>query len=608
MRRRITIGLALCAPLVAAPMATAQTTVDGSAEVSVARSSTESTGQAHADSSVGQNYGLGWSSTLFDPRIARYNLQGLFRTSELSANGSGQPFERGHADDLGYRLGATLLPASSMPFTFQSSRTRSASAGDLMPGNPIRSGLLAATGAPAVDFESLNHELSAGWHLGLERLPQIDLTMRRGRSVISGGGYEARQSDNDLSASVLKNTRSTRQVFRYQATQSENVLDQTFEQRLGLLDYDLGVSPTAHTRMTAHAGRRTSFAQSVFVRPVDAEAGAYSPASTSGESAAQYGQVGYSYEPTGRFSLRLLGSADHQTGDDASTAAALATVSSHAEVVKGLVLTASGAGGRRQQVVGRELVDVATRTADAGVTYQVNGRWLGAGGSATRGMGTNTTPAGLTGQSDAGSGDAHVSTTVHWFGAGLGYDRSRYRDDLLDFGNYASERVRASAQAQTARGSLTANGEQLRITRGRTATFIRNLQRTVSGTASLRLLGQNFVSATAGHFLNDYDGAAGGGTDRSLFWSVGLDSAVRQALHLSGWLRTEAASASRTRFDQDALSAFGRLEYRLRTLNLAVEYRRSHSRMVYPGMIGPDAFAGRQVRFSITRQFGFRVR
>ena len=197
---------------------------------------------------------------------------------------------------------------------------------------------------------------------------------------------------------------------------------------------------------------------------------------------------------------------------------------------------------------------------------------------------------------------------MHWFGAGLGYDRSRYRDDLLDFGNYASERVRASAQAQTARGSLTANGEQLRITRGRTATFIRNLQRTVSGTASLRLLGQNFVSATAGHFLNDYEGAAGGGTDRSLFWSVGLDSAVRQALHLSGWLRTEAASASRTRFDQDALSAFGRLEYRLRTLNLAVEYRRSHSRMVYPGMIGPDAFAGRQVRFSITRQFGFRVR
>lgn len=268
------------------------------------------------------------------------------------------------------------------------------------------------------------------------------------------------------------------------------------------------------------------------------------------------------YEPNGRFSLRLLGSADHQTGDDASTAAALATVSSHAEVVKGLVLTASGAGGRRQQVVGRDLVDVATRTADAGVTYQVNGRW---------------------------------------FGAGLGDDRSRYRDDLLDFGNYASERVRASAQAQTARGSLTANGEQLRITRGRAATFIRNLQRTVSGTASLRLLGQNFVSATAGHFLNDYEGAAGGGTDRSLFWSVGLDSAVRQALHLSGWLRTEAASASRTRFDQDALSAFGRLEYRLRTLNLAVEYRRSHSRMVYPGMIGPDAFAGRQVRFSITR-------
>ena len=364
MRRGLAIGLALCAPLVAAPMATAQTTVDGSAEVSVARSSTESADQAHADSSVGQNYSLGWSSTLFDPRIARYNLQGLFRTSQLAANGLNQPSERGHADDLGYRIGATLLPASSMPFTFQSSRTRSASAGELMPGNPIRSALLAATGAPAADFESLNRELAAAWHIGLERLPQVDLTMRRGRSVISGGSYEARQSDNDLSASVLKNTRSTRQVFRYQATQSENILDQTFEQRLGLLDYDLGVSPTAHTRVTAHAGRRTSYAQSVFARPVDAEAGAYTPASTSGESAAQYGQVGYTYEPNGRFSLRVLGSADHQTGDDASTAAALATVSSHAEIVKGLVLTASGAGGRRQQVIGNDLVDVSTRTSN----------------------------------------------------------------------------------------------------------------------------------------------------------------------------------------------------------------------------------------------------
>lgn len=608
MTRALAAAAALCAALGLAPMAAAQTTVDGSAEVSVARSSTESTDQSHANSSVGQNYALGWSSTLFDPRIARYNLQGLFRTSQLSASGTGQPSERGHADDLGYRFGATLLPASSMPFTFQSSRTRSASAGDLMPGNPIRSGLLAATGAPPADFESLNRELSAGWHFGLERLPQIDLTMRRGRSVISGGSYEARQSDNDLSASVLKNTRSTRQVFRYQATQSENVLDQTFEQRLGLLDYDLGVSPTTHTRMTVHAGRRTSYAQSVFVRPVDADAGAYVPASTSGASAAQYGQVGYTYEPNGRFSLRLLGSADRQTGDEASTAAALASLSSHAEIVKGLVLTVTGAGGRRQQVVGSDLVDVATRTADAGVTYQVNGRWLGAGGSATRGLGTNTTPDGLTGQSESWSGEAHVSTTVRWFGAGLGYDRAQYRDDLLDFGNYASERVRASAQAQASRGSLTANAEQLHITRGRAATFIRNLQRTLSGTASLRVLGQNFVSATAGHFLNDYVGAAGDGTDRSLFWSVGLDAAVRQVLHLSGWLRTEAASASRTRFDQDALSAFARLEYRLRTLNFGVEYRRSHSRMVYPGMLGPDAFAGRQVRFSVTRQFGFRVR
>ncbi|MEQ1907987.1 MAG: hypothetical protein ABMA15_04145 [Vicinamibacterales bacterium] len=586
----------------------AQTTVDGSAEVSVARSTTQAADQKNQNNSVGQNYSLGWQSTLFDPRVFRYNVQGTFRTSNLSAETTGLDSQNGRAGDLGYKVGATLLPASAMPFSFQMSRVRSTSAGDLALSNPIRSGLFAASGIPAADFESLNRELNLDWHVNVERFPQVELGYRRSQSEIAGGNYRATQSDRDLSASVLKNTASTHQTFRYQATQSENVLEQTFSQKLGLLDYDFGATLTARTRLTVHAGQRNAFARSVFVTPVDAATGAYAPVSSTGASTAQYGQIGYNYEPTSRFSFRVLGNADRQSGDTASTAALLGSISAHAELLPGLIATTTGTAGQRQQVVGNSPVTVATRSADAGLAYQANSRYMSGGMGATRGLGINATPDGRRGSTDSWSGETHLSTTVGWFGSSAGYDRELYRDEILEFGNYEAERIRVSAQAQAKRGSFTTSAEQLDITRGRAATFIHNLQRTLSSTASFRLIGQNFVSATAGHFGNDFDGAAGAGRDNSLFWSVGINGSIKQDLRLSGWLRSEIASASRTQFNQDALSAFARLEYRLRTLNFALEYRRSHSRMLYPGMMGPDAFAGQQIRFSVIRQFGFRVR
>lgn len=585
-----------------------QTTVDGTAEVSAARSETRSTAQRHTDSMFGHNYALGWHSSLWDPRLVRYDLQGMFRTSSLSASTTGERSQDGRAGDLGYKVGAQLLSASALPLFFQMSRTRSNSVGDLGPGNPLRSGLLVASGAPPADFESLSRELTLGWRLALAALPRVELGYRQGQSVIRGGQYSATQRDRDLSGSVSKNTKATRQSLRYQATGSENVLEQTFAQRLGLLDYDFGAATTAHTRLTLHAGRRTSYAKSVFAAPVAASDEVYTPATSAGASAAEYGQVGYDYQPTGRFSLRAHGSVDRQTGDLARTSAALGTLSSHYQVVRGLTLIANGTAGQRQQVIANEPVTVATRSAAGTASYQASGRWLSGGGTATRGVGVNRTPTGQVGSTDAASGELHLSTTVRWFGAGTGYERSQYHDDLLDFGNYESERVRASVQAQTPRASLTTTAEQMRLARGRESTFARNLQRTVSATASMRLAGQSFVSATGGHFTNEFEGAAGVGVDRSLFWSVGVDGTPVSSLHVSAWLRSEVASATRTQFDQDALSAFVRAEYRMRMLNLAVEYRRSESRMRYPGMTGPDLFAGRQLRFSVIRQFGAVLR
>lgn len=607
MTRAMTTIIAFAA-MCSATTVHAQTILNGSAEVSVARNQSQAGDQENANGAVGQNYSLGWDSTLFDPRILRYNVQGSYRTSDFSSVTTGQQSQDGRVGDLGYKIGATVLPQSAMPFFFQTSRTRSRSAGDLAPSNPIRSGLIAASGAPPADFESLNRETSLGWTLGVERLPQVALNYRRGESLVSGGSYTATQRDRDLSASVLKNTRRLHQTFRYQSTDSENQMEQTFAQRLGLLDYDLSAALTAHTQLTLNAGRRSTFARSVFVTPVDTRSGAYAPSSMTGASGAQYGQVNYSYEPTPRLGLRIGANVDRQSGDDSSTAAALGSVSTHAEVVRGLVLTTTGTVGSRQQIVADTPTTVTTRSTDLGASYQLNTRWIGVGANATRGLGNNVTPDGRAGSTDSWSQEAHVSTSIAWFSAGGGYDRSRYRDEILDFGNYASERVRASLQGQATRGSISVNAEQLDVKRGRATTFIRNLQRTLSSTASLRLIGQNFISATAGHFDNGFDGAAGPGTDRSFFWSVGMDGAVAQTLRLTGWVRSEFATASRTQFNLDSLGAFARAEYRLRALNLALEYRRSHSRMRYPGLLGPDAFSGNQIRFSVIRQFGLRVR
>lgn len=599
----------MTAVLVAAVVpVSAQTTVNGSAEVSVVRSETQSASQRDSNGAVGQNYSLGWDSTLVDPRIVRYSILGTWRSSNYSAATGGARMQDGRAGDLGYRIGGTVLPASPMPFFFQTSRTRSTSAGDLAPTNPIRSGLLAASGAPPVDYESSNRETTMNWNLGLDRLPQVSLAYRRGESTISGGLYQAYQNDRDFSTSVLKNTRATHQTLRFQQTASENVMQQTYGQHLGLLDYDFGATLPAHLRLTLNAGRRSTDSRSVFLSPVDLDGSAYAPVTTSGSAGSQYGQMNLAYEPNARVSLRATGSADRQRGDNASTGALLGSVSAHTEVVKGLSLTGSATTGQRQQVVAGETTRVSTRTADAGVAYQVNARHVGAGASTSRGVGTSVTPEGRTGESQSRSHEVHLSTTAGWFSASAGYDQSRFSDELLDFGNFAADRVRGSVLVQNPRVSLSTSADEVQMTRGRAATFMRNLQRTLSSTATLRLVGQSFLSTTAGHFYNDFDGAAGRGVDRTLFWTVGLDGSLRQSLHLSGWLRNEQASASRTLFDQDALSAFGRVEYRLRTLNFALEYRKSHSRMQYPGMVVPDEFGGRQIRFSVIRQFGARLR
>ena len=88
---------------------------------------------------------------------------------------------------------------------------------------------------------------------------------------------------------------------------------------------------------------------------------------------------------------------------------------------------------------------------------------------------------------------------------------------------------------------------------------------------------------------------------------MGAQITLRRSLRGSAWIRSEDTTAASTRFAQKGLSGLARLDYRLRTVNLGLEYRHNDNMLRYGGALVPSLFRGHQLRFSLTRQFGFPV-
>ncbi|MGE0449372.1 MAG: hypothetical protein AB7Q29_07295 [Vicinamibacterales bacterium] len=582
--------------------------MSGTAQVDVIGSGTRTRGMDSRDNMVAQTYTFNWASPLIDERLVRYDLGTSFSTFRQRATRPDRADQTGRAGNLGYQLGAQLLSASPFPLTVRLSRLRTTSLGDLGLTNPIRNGLISASGAPPSDYEAINHDMMLNWHVGLGRLPTVDLSYRRNSSDMSGGNIAASQQARNLTTAVSKSSPRTHYTLRYQSSHAENHLDQTYTQRLGTLDYAFGATLTKHSRLNVTAGRRSAFSRVLFQVPSDTATGAYAPpVDPGGGGSGLYGQVGYHYDPGSRFTLRATATVDAQEGTTARTSSALGSVTSQVEAVKGLHLTAGITSGRRQQIVRATLASVLTQRADVGAAYQRNYRHLGIGGSLGSGMGAGTSAEGIRGGSRSWSADGHASTSVRWLGGSIGYGRSHYRDDLLDFGNYASRQLRASLQAEGRRGNLVASAMRTLVTRGRELTYSRNVQRSISATASWRAGRRNQLSATVGHFDNDIEQFALAGTDRSVFWGLGIDGSPTQTLHFSAWARHENAATTITRYRQNALTALARVDYRVRTLKFVLEYRKSRSEMFYPGLLSSTPFTGHQLRFSVARLFGMRL-
>lgn len=587
-------------------VAGAQSAVSGTAEWTVAETANTTDSQANSNGAFWQNYTLGFHSSIVDPRLLKYDTEVSFRTNRLTAAGSNLADQHGKQDDLGFRVGAFVLPAGAFPFFVQASRVFAGSAGELAVANTARGGLAPQTGASLNLFETENRNLNMGGSVNLAGLPRAEIAYRRGTAITTGGLERAEQRDDALSASLVRETSRTRQALRYQRTGYEYALSQAFSQRLDSLDYDFTATVWGHVQVVTRAGRRGTFAESSLLgAPIDPGDRPYQPPPTDGRSSNRYVTSGISYEPNSRIAVRLNGTWDQQRSEAAAMGAALGTGSLHAELVRGLALNAAATSGWREQIIDGRVTQVKTANGVGGVSYSGGPRWLNGSLTANIGQGTNATPEGERGVTRSWSREASLASTLGWFGAGAGYEKVRNEDAILDYGNYDSERVRASINAQSARLSLTGSADQLYILRGVGATLARNRQQTFSGSLSGRLWRDFTISGTMGGFSTTYLSEVGSGFDRSLFWGVGTQVTLRGSLRALAWVRSEDTTAASTHFDQKSLSGLARLEYRLRAVNVGFEYRHNDNLLHYGEAPSPSLFRGHQIRFTLTRQFGF---
>ena len=380
-------------------------------------------------------------------------------------------------------------------------------------------------------------------------------------------------------------------------------MSQAYNQRFDDLNYEFGATLSDRFHASARVGQRNQF--SVFEVPFGfgrRDGDAYRPP-LRGDVDTLYTVSTLSYQPWRRLGFDVSGSFDRQRAAGVSTDARVATGSTRLDLFRGLSVNALGTYGDRGQIVGDVPLTVRTKTGVAGATYRAGVRWVQGSIGYSVGGGSNTTPEGQVGTVRSEAGHAGLSISIKGIGLSGGYERSKARDELLDFGNYAIERSHAAMNTQAGRLTLNASAERARVDRGRGATFSTNLQQSVSGNVGLRIGRDSQVSANVGGFQNQ----GTYGNDRAVFAGVGLESQLAKSLHLSAWVRQGDMVASLTKLDQKTVYGFASLEYRLRQFNLAVEYRNSQQNLITSDLAEPYNFRGHQVLLRLSRRFGKRL-
>jgi hypothetical protein len=229
------------------------------------------------------------------------------------------------------------------------------------------------------------------------------------------------------------------------------------------------------------------------------------------------------------------------------------------------------------------------------MTFRTGPQWLEGNLSFTRGMGSNRTPDGMTGRTEAWNGQASLSSSFGWVTLSAGKDRSRSRDQILDFGNTDVNRNRASIQMNPGRVTLVGSWEDSVVERGRENTFAWVWQRVGSATLSVPL-SRATLTANAGAFTN----TGFLGRDTSVFWGGALEAELARSLHLSTWIRYDKATATQASLDQAGVMWLVLAEYRIRDFTLGAEYR--NTRQDLKSSLQNAQFQGRQMLIRVSRK------
>jgi len=598
MNRRC-LGMA-CAAVLLPSLLSAQT-INGAVALSVARGTYTTDLQTSANNSFWQEYRLGYGSSLFDPRLLKYDGEITYRSNRLQVGDVLFP-QQGRQRDFGYKVGASLFPTRPFALSIQASKDMLGESGDYQASGSMRGGLAIPASESLPKLLTRNSALSVGWHLGVQGLPRIELGYRKGRSVVTGGPYYAEQHDEDLHFSATQDTTHTKQSLRYQKTSYQNLFTSAFDQRLSDLDYEFSATLSKQGRAMVRVGRRTSF--SLFDRPTsefDVANTVYQPP-TRGQVSTQYVVSTVTYEPTSRVAVEVTANLDKLDATEASTNARLASVNFRYDIFQGFSLNAIGTLGDRGQVIDHDVVRVFTRNGQAGASYHARVGWLDGSVRYTSGLGANTTPDGRLGASRSWAGDANLSASSRWLTVSGGYDRAVSVDNVLAYGNLQLERWRTAVQGQA--GPVTLNGsyEQSFVARGVDLTYARTRQRMFTGTASIRLGRDSLLGANVGGFRSDMLQ----GRDRTMFAGVSLESQLATGLRLKAWARRGLTRASQTRLDQQSLTGLAQLEYLRRLFSFSIEYRYTNQDLWPGNFLDPIRFRGHQLMFRITRKFGIR--
>lgn len=571
--------------------------VNGSADWSFARSAFESGSTRTVNHSFAQNYALSYQSIIWDPRFLQYTAGLDFQKTGLTLAD-----KKGGASNTGFNLSANLFPARPFPLSIYARRSYGSEFGDFPSSGVVRGGIPLPPGAAYPDVKLRMTSFGLNWSLDSERLPKIEVAYRKDGATAAADVYKSTQKNRTLNVTATKEGARSRSTLRYQRQGFDNLITEALKTRYNDLSYELITTLNKRTKGSMKAGMLDSY--SLFDTPrqgTEIGGGPYQPPSKGGFRL-YYATANMSYQTTKKLLTSFTASYDRGQSDVGSSHSLLFSATNSYTPLPMLNLHGNATYGLRGQVTDDRNVSARTSSLGGGAVVNVPLKLVLVGFGVDYSKGRNQSDSGVSGRTSSWTATANASTSaLKVVSLTADYERGRSTDELLSFGNYAIDRVRASAHSQAIwRTRAEVNWEQAKTLRGAVGGLGNNRSQVVSGEIHIDLGRMRRVSLTVGRFLNRTEAAL----DRTSYYGVDFEAYMFRALRVSFTARRETYQLEKY-LSQDGLRLITQLEYRLRAFTFGFEHRYSTLDQALYSRESPLSFYGNQVLFRVSRKFGF---